>query len=83
MIAASVGYGQRADAAEQLVPGAAALARELRASRPANWSMSAPAAKTNGLPVSTIAGPVAVLELGEEPLAATRARARPNVVGFV
>ena len=47
-----------------------------------NSSMSAPAAKTNGLPVSTIAAQSPVLERPSA-AASDSSAARPNVVGFV
>ena len=73
LIAASVGNGQRAQPAEQLVAGAARLRARARRVTSGNWSMSAPAQKTNGLPVSTQRRPLAALELVERRGRATRA----------
>ena len=57
---------QRADAPEELVARRAiALARVVERRIFGNSSMSAPTQKTNGLPVSTAARPVAALELVE------------------
>ena len=76
------GIGQRCDPAEELVAGPARRAAPVSGSTPWNSLMSAPAQKTNGLPVSTIPAQSPFSSSSRSRVSDSSA-ARPKTVGFV